>query len=97
MPQDEWEKREADSGDQPPPGTNPTDILTRGDVKYKFIKSQSGAETHAATVRLDYAVTTDVLVRVDVPYVDVDPKLSSIDSGERSDFKRNYLKAIRFC
>ncbi len=67
-------------GDQPPPGTNPTDILTRGDLKYKFIKSQSGAETHAATVRLDYAVSPDVLVRVDVPYVDVDPKHSSIDS-----------------
>ncbi|OEU62409.1 MAG: hypothetical protein BA870_07520 [Desulfuromonadales bacterium C00003094] len=68
------------SGDQPPPGTNPTDILTRGDLKYKFIKSQSGAETYALTARLDYALTPNVLVRVDVPYVDVDPQVSGIDS-----------------
>lgn len=71
---------EGSSSDKPPPGANPTDILTRGDLKHKYIKSQSGAETHAVTARFDYALTSDLLVRVDVPFVDVDPSVNTISS-----------------
>lgn len=64
---------------QPPPGTNPTDVRTRGDLKYKFIDAQSGAELNVLTARLDYAVSSNLLVRVDVPYLNVDPKIGGID------------------
>ncbi|MFT6977050.1 MAG: hypothetical protein ACJAZA_000754 [Shewanella psychromarinicola] len=62
--------------EQAPAGTNPTDITNRFDLKYRFIDAQSGAKLNVLTARLDYALTSDLLLRVDVPTLNVDPNVA---------------------
>ena len=60
-------------GSQPPPGTSPTDIITRTDLEYRFTDSQNGTKTQALVARFDYAFTPAIVFRADIPFLNTDP------------------------
>ena len=84
------------ANEQPPSGTNPTDVKNRFDLKYRFIDSQSSAKLNVLTARLDYAVTSDLLVRVDLPFLNVDPGVAEVadETGYGDTFVRIGWRAV---
>jgi len=66
-------------GSQPPPGTSPTDIITRTDLEYRFTDSQNGTKTQALVARFDYAFSPDILFRADIPFLITDPNVDGIN------------------
>ena len=64
---------------QPPPGTSPTDIITRLDLEYRFIDSQSDSKIQALVARFDYAFSPAIVFRADIPLLNTNPNANGID------------------
>lgn len=67
-------------GSQPPLGTSPTDIITRADLEYRLVDTQSDAKTHALVARYDHAFSPNIVFRADIPFLTADPGVDGIDS-----------------
>jgi hypothetical protein len=60
--------------------TDPTDFRSRTELRNEYQSLQSGGSRNVTGGRFDYALSNSFLLRIDVPYVMVDPDAPGISS-----------------